>query len=134
MCGDPKPQITWFKNDQEVEPGDQYLISLDSGKFASLTIKGVGLDDSGKFTMCVQNRYGGESVDVIVSVYKHGDKMPDIKPSPAPKKILPPTQPIVIPTPKATSPTPAPAPAKTTAPSSGVKSTGMKSAAPSRRK
>lgn len=133
MCGDPKPQITWYKNDQEVEPGDQYLISLDSGKFASLTIKGVSLDDSGKFTMCVQNRYGGESVDVIVSVYKHGDKMPDIKPSPAPKKILPPTQPIVLPTPKVTSPTPAPAPAKT-ALTSGVKSAGMKSPTPSRRK
>ncbi|KAF4089979.1 hypothetical protein AMELA_G00044650 [Ameiurus melas] len=134
VCGDPKPQITWFKNDQEVEPGDQYVISLDSGKFASLTIKGVSLDDSGKFTMCVQNRYGGESVDVIVSVYKHGDKMPEIKPSPAPKKILPATQPIVLPTPKVSSPTPAPAPAKTTAPSSGVKSVGMKSPAPSRRK
>ncbi|KAM9477063.1 myomesin-2 isoform 1-T2 [Clarias gariepinus] len=133
VCGDPKPQITWYKNDQEVEPGDQYLISLDSGKFASLTIKGVSLDDSGKFTMCVQNRYGGESVDVIVSVYKHGDKMPDIKPSPAPKKILPPTQPIVLPTPKVTSPTPAPAPAKT-ALTSGVKSAGMKSPTPSRRK
>ncbi|XP_026795200.3 myomesin-2 [Pangasianodon hypophthalmus] len=130
VCGDPKPQITWFKNDQEVEPGDQYVISLDSSKFASLTIKGVSLDDSGKFTMCVQNRYGGESADVIVSVYKHGDKIPDIKPSPAPKKILPPTQPIVLPTPKASSPTPAPAPAKTT----GVKSTGMKSPVPSRRK
>ncbi|XP_017320506.1 myomesin-2 [Ictalurus punctatus] len=134
VCGDPKPQITWFKNDQEVEPGDQYVISLDSGKFASLTIKGVSLDDSGKFTMCVQNRYGGESVDVIVSVYKHGDKLPDIKPSPAPKKILPATQPIVLPTPKVSSPTPAPAPAKTTALSSGVKSAGMKSPAPSRRK
>ncbi|KAI5108533.1 myomesin-2, partial [Silurus meridionalis] len=132
VCGEPKPQITWFKNDQEVEPGDQYSISLDSGKFASLTIKGVSLDDSGKFTMCVQNRYGGESVDVIVSVYKHGDRMPDIKPSPAPKKILPPTLPIVLPTPKATSPTPAPAPAKTT--SLGAKSAGMKSPAPSRRK
>ncbi|XP_060780608.1 myomesin-2 [Neoarius graeffei] len=134
VCGDPKPQITWFKNDQEVEQDDQYLISLDSGKFASLTIKGVSLDDSGKFTICVQNRYGGELADVLVSVYKHGDKIPDIKPSPAPKKILPPTQPIVLPTPKASSPTPAPAPAKTTAPSSGVKSTGMKSAPFSRRK
>lgn len=117
-----------------MEPGDQYTISLDSGKFASLTIRGVSLDDSGKFTMCVQNRYGGELADVIVSVYKHGDKMPDIKPSPAPKKILPPTQPIVLPTPKVTSPTPAPAPTKTTAPSSSFKSTGMKSPAPSRRK
>uniref|UniRef100_A0AAR2LUB5 Myomesin 2a n=1 Tax=Pygocentrus nattereri TaxID=42514 RepID=A0AAR2LUB5_PYGNA len=94
VCGDPKPQVTWYKSDQEVEPGDQYVISLDSGKFASLTIKGVTLEDSGKFTMSVLNKYGGESVDIVVSVYKHGDKIPDIKPSPSPKRIMPPTQPI----------------------------------------
>ncbi|XP_062852028.1 myomesin-2 [Trichomycterus rosablanca] len=136
VCGDPKPHITWYKLDQEVEPSDQYVISLDSGKFASLTIKGVTMDDSGKFTMCVQNRYGGEAVDVIVSIYKHGDKMPDIKPSAAPKRVLPPTQPIEIPSPKAASPAPATT-AKTTAPGSHAKSSpssGMKSPTPSRRK
>ncbi|KAK1791436.1 hypothetical protein P4O66_013449 [Electrophorus voltai] len=118
VCGDPKPQVTWFKNDQEVEPGDQYVISLDSGKFASVTIKGVTLEDSGKFTMCVQNKYGGESVDIIVSVFKHGDKIPDIKPMAAPKRILPPTHPIVIPI----SSSPAPAPSKSSAPPQSTKS------------
>uniref|UniRef100_A0A671Q0S0 Myomesin 2 n=1 Tax=Sinocyclocheilus anshuiensis TaxID=1608454 RepID=A0A671Q0S0_9TELE len=71
VCGDPKPLVSWSKNDQEVEPSDQYVIAMDSGKFASLTIKGVSLEDSGKYTMTVQNKYGGESVDIIVSVYKH---------------------------------------------------------------
>uniref|UniRef100_A0A4W4F491 Myomesin 2a n=1 Tax=Electrophorus electricus TaxID=8005 RepID=A0A4W4F491_ELEEL len=118
VCGDPKPQVTWFKNDQEVEPGDQYVILLDSGKFASVTIKGVTLEDSGKFTMCVQNKYGGESVDIIVSVFKHGDKIPDIKPMAAPKRILPPTHPIVIPI----SSSPAPAPSKSSAPPQSTKS------------
>uniref|UniRef100_A0A671Q9L6 Myomesin 2 n=1 Tax=Sinocyclocheilus anshuiensis TaxID=1608454 RepID=A0A671Q9L6_9TELE len=75
VCGDPKPLVSWSKNDQEVEPSDQYVIAMDSGKFASLTIKGVSLEDSGKYTMTVQNKYGGESVDIIVSVYKHGDRL-----------------------------------------------------------
>ncbi|XP_066534969.1 myomesin-2 [Hoplias malabaricus] len=135
VCGDPKPQVTWSKNDQEVEPGDQYVISLDSGKFASLTIKGVTLEDSGKFTMSVVNKYGGESVDIVVSVYKHGDKIPEIKPTASPKRIMPPTLPIIIPTadkPASTSSSKSPAPAQ--APKSPAPSRGIKSPTPSRRK
>uniref|UniRef100_A0AAX7UIJ2 Myomesin 2a n=1 Tax=Astatotilapia calliptera TaxID=8154 RepID=A0AAX7UIJ2_ASTCA len=68
VCGDPKPQVSWLKNGSEVEPDDQYVVSLDQGKFASLTIKGVSMEDSGRYTMIVQNKYGGESVDIVVSV------------------------------------------------------------------
>lgn len=46
----------------------QYVVSIDQGKFASLTIKGVSMEDSGRYTMIVQNKYGGESVDIVVSV------------------------------------------------------------------
>uniref|UniRef100_A0A8C8DH75 Myomesin 2 n=1 Tax=Oryzias sinensis TaxID=183150 RepID=A0A8C8DH75_9TELE len=67
VCGDPKPQVSWLKNGAEVEPDDQYVVSLDQGKFASLTIKGVSMEDSGRYTMIVQNKYGGESVDIVVS-------------------------------------------------------------------
>uniref|UniRef100_A0A8B9JNG1 Myomesin 2 n=1 Tax=Astyanax mexicanus TaxID=7994 RepID=A0A8B9JNG1_ASTMX len=136
VCGDPKPQVTWSKNDQEVEPGDQYVISLDSGKFASLTIKGVTLEDSGKFTMAVLNKYGGESVDIVVSVYKHGDRIPEIKPSPTPKRIMPPTMPIVIPTAAKPASAPAAAPAKSPAPApkSPAPSRSVRSPTPSRRK
>uniref|UniRef100_A0A672NHG8 Myomesin-2-like n=1 Tax=Sinocyclocheilus grahami TaxID=75366 RepID=A0A672NHG8_SINGR len=136
VCGDPKPLVSWSKTDQEVEPSDQYVIAMDSGKFASLTIKGVSLEDSGKYTMTVQNKYGGESVDIIVSVYKHGDRVPDIKPTPSPKRIMPPTVPIVVPTAK--SATPAPAAAKSPAPPQNAKSSapprGMKSPTPTRKK
>lgn len=136
VCGDPKPLVSWSKNDHDVEPSDQYVIAMDSGKFASLTIKGVSLEDSGKYTMTVQNKFGGESVDIVVSVYKHGDKIPEIKPTPTPKRIMPPTGPIVIPTTKAA--TPAPAAGKSPAPTQNAKSTtpprGMKSPTPTRKK
>uniref|UniRef100_A0A674PR58 Myomesin 2 n=1 Tax=Takifugu rubripes TaxID=31033 RepID=A0A674PR58_TAKRU len=62
VCGDPKPQVSWLKS------GAEYVVSLDQGRFASLTIKGVSLEDSGRYTMIVQNKYGGESVDIVVSV------------------------------------------------------------------
>lgn len=134
VCGDPKPLVTWSKNDQEVELSDHYVVAMDSGKFASLTIKGVSLEDSGKYTMTVQNKFGGESVDIIVSVYKHGDKIPDAKPNPTPIRILPPTGPIVVPGLKETSPTPPatkPAPQSTKSP---VPPRGMKSPTPTRKK
>uniref|UniRef100_A0A8D3DY33 Myomesin-2-like n=1 Tax=Scophthalmus maximus TaxID=52904 RepID=A0A8D3DY33_SCOMX len=67
VCGDPKPQVSWLKNGVEVEPDDQYVVSLDQGKFASLTIKGVSMEGSGRYTMIVQNKFGGESVDIVVS-------------------------------------------------------------------
>uniref|UniRef100_A0A674F2I6 Myomesin 2 n=1 Tax=Salmo trutta TaxID=8032 RepID=A0A674F2I6_SALTR len=144
VCGDPKPQVTWFKNGAEVYPDDQYLVSLESGKFASLTIKGVTLENSGRYTMTVQNKYGGESVDIVVSIYKHGDTIPQAKPTVTPKSIIPPKRPIEIPGPKVVTPSPAPAHvsspagAKSPTPPRGLKSPtparGMKSPTPTKRK
>lgn len=141
VCGDPKPQVSWLKNNQEVEPDDQYVVSLDSGKFASLTIKGVSMEDSGRYTMIVQNKYGGESIDIIVSVYKHGEKIPEAKPVPTPITIIPPKGPIEMPTSKPATPTPvAPAPvaAKSPIPPKGAKSPSparsMKSPTPTKKK
>ena len=139
VCGDPKPQVTWLKNGQEVEPDDQYVVSLDSGKFASLTIKGVSLEDSGRYTMIVQNKYGGESIDIVVSVYKHGEKIPEAKPAPTPITIIAPKGPIEIPTSKMAVPTPAAsAAAKSPIPPKGTKSPSparsMKSPTPTKKK
>uniref|UniRef100_A0A3Q0R6V8 Myomesin 2 n=1 Tax=Amphilophus citrinellus TaxID=61819 RepID=A0A3Q0R6V8_AMPCI len=125
VCGDPKPQVSWLKN------GSEYVVSLDQGKFASLTIKGVSMEDSGRYTMIVQNKYGGESVDIVVSVYRHGEKIPEAKPTLTPKTIIPPKLPIEMPQPKtqpAAPSTPSPAPSK------AVPGKGMKSPTPSRRK
>ncbi|KAM7406246.1 hypothetical protein PAMP_000634 [Pampus punctatissimus] len=134
VCGDPKPQVSWLKNGADVEPDDQYVVSLDQGKFASLTIKGVMMEDSGRYTMIVQNKYGGESVDIVVSVYRHGEKIPEAKPTLTPKTIIPPKLPIEIPQPKIqAAPTPAPA-AQSSTPPKAAPGRGVKSPTPSRRK
>lgn len=132
--GDPKPQVSWLKNGAEVEPDDKYVVSLDQGKFASLTIKGVSMEDSGRYTMIVQNKYGGESVDIVVSAYRQGDKLPEAKPTLTPKTIIPPKLPIEIPQPKA-QPAPSPAPsAPSPAPPKAAAGRGVKSPTPTRRK
>ncbi|TDH17154.1 hypothetical protein EPR50_G00005620 [Perca flavescens] len=137
VCGDPKPQVSWLKNGADVEPDDQYVVSLDQGKFASLTIKGVSMEDSGRYTMIVQNKYGGESVDIVVSVYRHGEKIPEAKPTLTPKIMIPPKLPIEIPQPKTQS---APSPAQSTpspsTPSPAPPKAGraVKSPTPTRRK
>ncbi|XP_041639567.1 myomesin-2 [Cheilinus undulatus] len=134
VCGDPKPQVSWLKNGSEVEPDDQYVVSLDQGKFASLTIKGVSMEDSGRYTMIVQNKYGGESVDIVVSVYRHGEKIPEAKPTLTPKTIIPPKLPIEMPQPKA-QPAPSPAPTSPSpAPPKAAPGRGVKSPTPTRRK
>ncbi|XP_076880767.1 myomesin-2 isoform X9 [Brachyhypopomus gauderio] len=113
VWGDPKPEVTWFKNEQEVVSDDHNQISFESGKFASLTIKCVTVDDSGKYSINVRNKYGGEFVEITVSVYKQGEEIPEPKlgqtsrTSAAPKPAAPPSKP-QTPTPSMKSPTPTP--------------------------
>ncbi|XP_077146174.1 myomesin-2 isoform X2 [Ranitomeya variabilis] len=100
VFGNPDPEVTWLKNDRDLEKSDHYSYSLEQGKFASLTIKDVSSEDSGKYGINVKNKYGGETVDVTVSVYKLGEDVPEVKPGQLPKP----------------APSPAPAPAKAPAP------------------
>jgi len=139
VCGDPKPQVSWMKNGSDVTPDDQYVVSLDQGRFASLTIKGVTMDDSGKYNMTVQNKYGGECVDIFVSVYKSGDQCPSVKPTPSSKTIIPPKLPIEMPQSKvaAASPAPpaaAPSPSPTSPTPPKAAGRGVKSPTPTKRK
>ncbi|ETE67455.1 hypothetical protein L345_06758, partial [Ophiophagus hannah] len=80
VFGSPDPEVIWFKNDRELELSDHYIAKLEQGKHASLVIKGVSSEDSGKYSISVKNKYGGEIVDVTISVYKHGEEIPDVKP------------------------------------------------------
>ncbi|KFQ56145.1 M-protein, striated muscle, partial [Nestor notabilis] len=69
VFGNPDPEVSWFKNDKVFELNEHYAFSLEQGKYASLTIKGVTSEDSGKYSIHVKNKYGGEKVDVTISVY-----------------------------------------------------------------
>ncbi|XP_062868657.1 myomesin-2 isoform X1 [Trichomycterus rosablanca] len=129
VWGDPKPEVTWFKNEQEVVSSDHNQISFESGKFASLTIKTVTVDDSGKYSINVRNKYGGEFVEITVSVYKQGEEIPEpklgqtAKPSTAPRTPAPPAAKPQTPAPSVKSPSPSPAPSvKSPTPTPSMKS------------
>uniref|UniRef100_A0A663EBA5 Myomesin 2 n=1 Tax=Aquila chrysaetos chrysaetos TaxID=223781 RepID=A0A663EBA5_AQUCH len=98
VFGNPDPEVVWFKNDKVFELNEHYVFSLEQGKYASLTIKGVTSEDSGKYSIHVKNKYGGETVDVTVSVYRHGEKMPEIKPGQLAKpRPIPPSEEVLKP-------------------------------------
>uniref|UniRef100_A0A672L5U6 Myomesin-2-like n=1 Tax=Sinocyclocheilus grahami TaxID=75366 RepID=A0A672L5U6_SINGR len=145
VWGDPNPEVTWFKNEQEVVSDDRFKVTFEGGKFASLTINSVYVEDSGKYSINVRNKYGGEFVEITVSVYKHGEEIPEPKlgqmaksvatpkpATPAPKSAKTPT-----PTPSVKSPTPTPppsvkSPTPTPAPKSPTPPRSMRSPTPPR--
>ncbi|XP_075454328.1 myomesin-2 isoform X2 [Ascaphus truei] len=117
VFGNPDPEMTWLKNERSIELNDHYKAALEQGKYASLIIKDVSSEDSGKYGITVRNKYGGETVDVTVSVYKYGDDLPEVKPAQLPRP-APKPEPETAPTPpKSAAPEkakPAPKTGKTT--------------------
>uniref|UniRef100_A0A673BR69 Myomesin-1 n=1 Tax=Sphaeramia orbicularis TaxID=375764 RepID=A0A673BR69_9TELE len=69
ISGNPVPEVTWLKNDREITSDDHCILKFESGKFASFTITGVNISDSGKYSILVKNKYGTESGDFTVSVF-----------------------------------------------------------------
>uniref|UniRef100_A0A8C0QAZ2 Myomesin 2 n=1 Tax=Canis lupus familiaris TaxID=9615 RepID=A0A8C0QAZ2_CANLF len=80
VFGNPDPEVVWFKNDKDIELSDHFSVKVEQAKYVSMTIKGVSSEDSGKYSIHVKNKYGGEKIDVTVSVYKHGEKIPEVSP------------------------------------------------------
>ncbi|XP_077935907.1 myomesin-2 isoform X2 [Gasterosteus aculeatus] len=79
VFGEPTPEVSWFKNEQEVACNEHTKVTFEGGKFASLLINKVTPDDSGKYSINVRNKYGGEFVEITVSVYRQGEKLPEPK-------------------------------------------------------
>ncbi|XP_051802145.1 M-protein, striated muscle isoform X3 [Acanthochromis polyacanthus] len=121
VWGEPTPEVSWFKNEQEVASTEHTKITFDGGKFASLVINKVTPDDSGKYSINVRNKYGGEFVEITVSVYRRGEQIPEPKLG-QPKMATPAATPSKSPAPPSKTPTPTPSKSQTPAPS-------MKSAA-----
>ncbi|XP_047433427.1 M-protein, striated muscle [Mugil cephalus] len=135
VWGEPTPEVTWFKNEQEVASTEHTKVTFDGGKFASLVINKVTPEDSGKYSINVRNKYGGEFVEITVSVYKHGEPIPEPKighPKMATPAATPTATPVPPKSPAPSSKAPTPAPSKTPTPvpsKSQTPAPSMKSAA-----
>ncbi|KAI1901396.1 hypothetical protein AGOR_G00034010 [Albula goreensis] len=69
VWGDPTPQVSWVKNERQLESDEHYTLKFEAGKFASISIASVTTADSGKYSLVVTNKYGTETSPVTVSVY-----------------------------------------------------------------
>nr|XP_021390691.1 myomesin-3 [Lonchura striata domestica] len=72
VSGDPYPEITWFKNEKVIEFKDRYKMDV-KGSMVTITIEKVCNEDTGKYSIYVKNKYGSETGQVTISVYKHGE-------------------------------------------------------------
>ncbi|XP_008494634.2 myomesin-3 [Calypte anna] len=72
VSGEPYPEITWFKNEKVIVFKDRYKMEV-KGSFVTITIEKVCNEDTGKYSIYVKNKYGSETGQVTISVYKHGE-------------------------------------------------------------
>ncbi|NXJ76943.1 MYOM3 protein, partial [Trogon melanurus] len=72
ISGDPYPEITWFKNEKVIVFKDRYKMDV-KGTVVTITIQKVCNEDTGKYSVYVKNKYGSETGQVTISVYKHGE-------------------------------------------------------------
>ncbi|XP_034468054.1 myomesin-3 [Hippoglossus hippoglossus] len=73
--GEPAPEILWLHNDKKIVDQTQFTITKEP-KCSTITVNNIKTGNSGKYSILVRNQYGCETVDVTVSVYKHGDRPP----------------------------------------------------------
>ncbi|XP_076593460.1 myomesin-3 [Chaetodon auriga] len=73
--GEPAPEVFWLRNDKEIVSQNQFTITKEP-KCSTITVNNVNMEDSGNYSIFVRNKYGSETVDVTVSVYKRGEKPP----------------------------------------------------------
>ncbi|XP_037356119.1 myomesin-3 [Talpa occidentalis] len=73
ISGDPAPEISWLKNDQPVAFLDRYHMEV-RGSEVTITIEKVNTEDSGRYGIFVKNKYGSETGQVTIGVFKHGEE------------------------------------------------------------
>ncbi|XP_053310773.1 myomesin-3 [Spea bombifrons] len=78
ISGDPSPEITWIKNERKVVFKDRYKLDV-KGTVVTITIDKICAEDSGRYSITVKNKYGSETGQVTVSVFKHGEEPEELK-------------------------------------------------------
>lgn len=78
ISGDPAPEVSWVKNDKKVIFKDRYTLDI-KGTVVTMTIEKICAEDSGRYCITVQNKFGSEVGQVTVSVFKHGEEPEELK-------------------------------------------------------
>uniref|UniRef100_A0A8C4R378 Myomesin 1 n=1 Tax=Eptatretus burgeri TaxID=7764 RepID=A0A8C4R378_EPTBU len=61
LWGDPTPEVCWMHNDRELELDEHFSTKFEDGRHAAFTIRGVHTVHSGKYSIRVRNKFGGET-------------------------------------------------------------------------
>lgn len=67
VIGQPKPEITWLKDDSQVEESEEFQITHE-GDVNSLTIPDVYPEDAGKYTVVAKNEVGTATTSAVLYV------------------------------------------------------------------
>lgn len=67
VTGEPKPEIKWYCNDQEIKDEARKDIQSDAGSI-SLSVKNVQRDDSGNYKVTASNEFGFDSAAFKVQI------------------------------------------------------------------
>lgn len=69
VSGEPKPTITWFKNNKEI-PLDNRVTTTFDGHVSTLSFNKVALDDAGNYKCQIKNEHGSVESSADVAVEK----------------------------------------------------------------
>uniref|UniRef100_UPI00358E04B2 myomesin-1-like n=1 Tax=Myxine glutinosa TaxID=7769 RepID=UPI00358E04B2 len=84
VVGEPLPEVTWMKNERAlVADGQRITLQMEGNRYGIMTIRQITTEDSGTYSVLVQNTFGSDHVEFTVSVYKQGQEPPAV---PRPKK------------------------------------------------
>ena len=61
ISGDPKPNVTWFKEAKVIQPSDDFLQFHDDDNMVSLVIREVFPEDAGRYMVVAKNPSGTAS-------------------------------------------------------------------------
>lgn len=77
ISGDPKPNVTWFKEAKIIEPSDDFLQFHDDDNMVTLVIKEVFPEDAGRYVVVAKNTSGTASCSAELVVEEGKRRMID---------------------------------------------------------
>ena len=77
ISGDPKPNVTWFKEATIIPPSDDFMQFHDDDNMVSLVIKEVFPEDAGRYMVVAKNPSGTASCSAELVVEEGNERAID---------------------------------------------------------